>query len=411
MIGPARHRWPGRYFDGKTAARVETEVVLSAAGVDLCFADGSSLHWPYGEVRQTQGELDGEPARLEHGEEPAEAVVVDTPGFLDALHAYTLEVVAAGRDRSIGLWQMVGALAAAIFVGAGIYFWGAHALGDVAAAALPPTWEKRLGDAAVRQLAPQEDRCDDPVKTEAVESIVQRLAAARGESPYEYDLVLASGMLNAFAAPGGRIAVFDELIEMTDSPEELAAILAHEIEHVERRHSTRALFRDLTVSAIQAAVTGDLANGAFAMEGAATLATLAHHRDEELEADAEGLKLLRAAEIDPQGMITMFEKIADLEGAGAGSMSYLSTHPATRDRIERLRELIEENPGESRPIELDVHWARVKKPVSSRSSREPLCAATSNRYSTSTRPPRRRKFVTQRCSSSARSAATASPPG
>ena len=176
---------------------------------------------------------------------------------MDALHGYTLEVVAAGRDRSIGLWQMVGALAAAVFVGSGIYFWGAHAMGDLAAAALPPSWEKRLGDAAVRQIAPEEDRCDDPVKTEAVETIVRRLSAARGQSPYEYNVVLASGMMNAFAAPGGRVVVFDELIEMTESPEELAGVLAHEIEHVERRHSTRALFRDLTVNAIQAAVTGD----------------------------------------------------------------------------------------------------------------------------------------------------------
>jgi predicted Zn-dependent protease len=362
MIAPARHRWPGRYFDGETAARVETDVVISADGVELCFHDGSRVFWPYTGIRQTQGELEGEPARLEHGEEPAAAVVVDTPGFLDALHGYTLEVVAAGRDRSIGAGQVLAALAAAAFVGTGLYFWGAHALGDLAAAALPPSWEKRLGDAAVRQIAPEEDRCDDAVKAEAVESIVRRLAAAQGPSPYNYDLVLATGMLNAFAAPGGRMVVFDELIDITDSPEELAGVLAHEIEHVEHRHSTRALFRDLTVNAIQAAVTGDLANGAFAMDGAATLATLAHHRDEELEADAEGLKLLRKAEINPNGMLTMFEKIAEMEGDAPQAANYLSTHPATKDRIARLRELIKQTPGTVRPIELDVHWARVKAP-------------------------------------------------
>jgi predicted Zn-dependent protease len=362
MIAPARHRWPGRYFDGGTAARLEAEVVLSSGGVELLFHGGARLFWPYDEIRQTQGELHGEPARLERGPEPAATVVVDTPGFLDALHGYTLQIVAAGRDRSIGVGQALLALMAAALIGAGLYFWGAQALADVASAALPPSWEKRLGDAAIRQFAPEEDRCDDPVKTEAVEAIVQRLAAARPEHRYDYSLVIASGMINAFAAPGGRMAVFDELIEMTDSPEELAGVMAHEIEHVERRHSTRALFRDLTVNAIQAAVTGDLASGVFAMDGAATLATLAHHRDEELEADAEGLKLLRAAEIDPRGMITMFEKFAKLEGDSPAGISYLSTHPATKDRIERLRKLIEEKPGESRPIELGVHWARVKAP-------------------------------------------------
>ena len=71
---------------------------------------------------------------------------------------------------------------------------------------------------------------------------------------------------------------------------------------------------------------------------------------------------MRAADIDQEGMVSMFEKIADLEGDSGGGVNYLSTHPATRDRIERLRKLIEENPGKSRPIELDVHWARVKAP-------------------------------------------------
>ena len=362
MIAPMRHRWPGRYFDAATAARVEADVALSSDGIELVFQDGARAFWPYAEIRQTQGELEGEPTRLERGEEPAEAVVVDLPGFLEALHGYTLEVAAAGRDRSIGIGQVLAALAAAAFVGAGIYFWGAHALGDLAAAALPPSWEMRLGDAALRQFAPEEDRCDDAVKQEAIEAIVKRLSDARPSRIYDYDLVIASGMVNAFAAPGGRMAVFDELIAMTESPEELAGVMAHEIEHVERRHSTRALFRDLTVNAIQAAVTGDLASGVFAMDGAATLATLAHHRDEELEADAEGLKLLRAAHINPNGMVTMFEKFARLEGSAPAGVSYLSTHPATKDRIERLKKLIEENPGESKPIELDVHWARVKAP-------------------------------------------------
>ncbi|MEZ5367270.1 MAG: M48 family metallopeptidase [Bryobacterales bacterium] len=357
-----RHRWPGGYFDGRTAARVETEVSLSADGVELLFANGARTFWPYSQIRQTQGELEGEPTRLERGEEPAEAVVVDLPGFLEALHGYTLEVVAAGRDRSIGIGQILLALTAAALIGSGLYFWGAHALGDLFAAALPPSWEERLGDAAIRQFAPEEDRCDDEVKQQAVEAIVQRLADARTDRRYDYSLVIASGMVNAFAAPGGRMAVFDELIAMTDNPEELAGVMAHEIEHVERRHSTRALFRDLTVNAIQAAVTGDLASGVFAMDGAATLATLAHHRDEELEADAEGLKLLRDAHIDPNGMVTMFEKFAKLEGGASEGVSYLSTHPATKDRIARLKAMIQQDPGDPRPIELDVHWARVKAP-------------------------------------------------
>jgi predicted Zn-dependent protease len=291
-------------------------------------------------------------------------VVVVFSGFLESLLVFTLDGGAAGRDRSIGIGQILAALAVAGFVGSGIYFWGAHALGDLAAAALPPSWEERLGDAALRQFAPEEARCDDAVKQEAVEAIVKRLADAEPDHRYEYEVVVASGMVNAFAAPGGRMAVFDELIAMTESPEELAGVMAHEIEHVERRHSTRALFRDMTVNAIQAAVTGDLASGVFAMDGAATLATLAHHRDEELEADAEGLTLMRAAQIDPRGMVTMFEKFAKLEGDMPSGVSYLSTHPATKDRIERLKKLIEETPGPSRPIELDVHWARVKAPCS-----------------------------------------------
>ena len=71
---------------------------------------------------------------------------------------------------------------------------------------------------------------------------------------------------------------------------------------------------------------------------------------------------MRAAQIDPKGMVTMFEKFAELDGDAAETLGYLSTHPATKDRIARLKKLIAEAPGETRPIEIDVHWARVKAP-------------------------------------------------
>jgi predicted Zn-dependent protease len=202
-----------------------------------------------------------------------------------------------------------------------------------------------------------------------VDKLVIRLVAASPASPYAFQIAIVdSPGFNAFAAPGGQIVIHRKLLMSTETPEELAGVLAHEMQHVLQRHATKALIRDLSLAAIADAVFGDvIVIGAFAVQGARTLTTLHYSRESEEEADREGMRLLQTARINPAGMIRFFETLKAQTGE-AEPPAYLSTHPETDVRIARLKALAAElgrrgTDLKSVPIPLlaDVKWDEVKK--------------------------------------------------
>lgn len=170
----------------------------------------------------------------------------------------------------------------------------------------------------------------------AARAIVDRLVAP-GAS-YDYDLFVADdAAINAFALPGGVVVVNDGLIEATRTPAELAGVLAHEIQHVELRHGLQALVKQAGVAMIAIVVTGDI-GGNLASDLGGRLLGLKFSRDAESEADATGLDRLVAAQVDPAGMATFFELLAEKSDGG---VALLSTHPASDRRAEALRARIE----------------------------------------------------------------------
>jgi predicted Zn-dependent protease len=141
--------------------------------------------------------------------------------------------------------------------------------------------------------------------------------------------------INAFAAPGGVVVVYSGLIRAAGSAEELAGVLAHEVAHAELRHTLRGVIKSLGLRALVSLVTGDISGSVFA-DAATRLTELRFSRDAEREADAEGLRRLVAARIDPTGMIRFYEKLAAEQRLSPPPI--LSTHPATGERLESLRQ-------------------------------------------------------------------------
>src|SRR5260370_1392343 len=138
-----------------------------------------------------------------------------------------------------------------------------------------------------------------------------RLPARPPGAPYTFRVYIVDvPVFNAFAAPGGTGVVFRGLLERTDSPEQLAGVLAHELQHVVQRHSTRAIVQHTSSGLLIAALTGDVTGPlAYGLEAARVLGQLRYSRDAEEEADTEGLKMLLAARVDPAGMIAFFKAL------------------------------------------------------------------------------------------------------
>lgn len=172
---------------------------------------------------------------------------------------------------------------------------------------------------------------------EAATSIVAKLTQG---SKYRYEVhVSEDETLNAFAMPGGIVVVHTGLIAATKRPEELAGVLAHEVQHVELRHSIRGMVKDLGLRGLWALVTGDL-GGTLAGQAALEVTALKFSRDDESEADSLGFDALVRAGIDPSGMPAFFETMS--KEASEAPVEFISTHPLSEDRKQELEQRVAE---------------------------------------------------------------------
>lgn len=268
--------------------------------------------------------------------------------------------VASGPERRATqgwLWVTLGLLVGLpLLIAAAIIVYRAEII-DAAVSRIPVAQEKTLSEHLWRLQSSQirliEGREINPI----VETLGKRLIAAK-QSVYDYRwYVVDDRSVNAFAMPGGIVAVHRGLILKTASAEELAAVLAHEIEHVERRHSLRAMVQGLGISAVWLVLTGDLGAG-VAADAMRQLAGLHFSRMQESEADRGGVERLHAAGIDARGMASFFATLAAQQAELPKGLSLLSTHPASSQRAQDVNDLLKSAPPRA-PMEYD--WKSVKK--------------------------------------------------
>jgi Zn-dependent protease with chaperone function len=333
-------RWPGWYYDGRTARREPVTVMIGPGGIGLLGEDGRVRFWPFEELRQTQGAFAHEPVRLERGDDAPEALVVDDRAFLGALRAAAPHRSGRFRGRrQLGRQARLATAGTVAILGAALatYLWGVPALAAHLADNVPAAWEERIGEQAAAELTAGLGRCEDPALQRAIEQMAAALARAAGLSPDAFRFHVADdSLVNAFALPGGTIILFRGLIELAETPDELAGVLAHEMQHVALRHSTQALLRELPVRILIAGLAGDAPTLGQALHAAATLRSLHFSREAEREADRTAAAMLAAAGADPGALATFLTR---LEREDAGVPAYFSTHPPTRERVSALATL------------------------------------------------------------------------
>ncbi len=195
-----------------------------------------------------------------------------------------------------------------------------------------------------------------PELTSYVSQVGQKLAGvAERKLPYEF-VVLNNSVPNAWALPGGKIAVNRGLLYALQSETELAAVLGHEIVHAAARHGAKAQERGtlmqagLQVAQIGAAVGGVDANlASLVLQGAgagAQMIQLKYGRDQELEADKYGMKYMKVTGYDPWGAVTLQETFVRLFSEGEKNQDWMTglfaSHPPSAERVEQNKKTAEE---------------------------------------------------------------------
>ncbi len=207
----------------------------------------------------------------------------------------------------------------------------------------PRSWEETMGDKLFESLSLQYHFIHNDTLVKTIKEVAAPLLLQLKKDQVNVEFYfIKDPTINAFALPGGKIVIQSGLIEHAKSWEEVMGVLSHELAHVTRRHHVRGAMNNLGLFVVASALLGDVsAIAGTVINTGGQLASLSNSRSFEKEADETGLDYLIASHIDPQGMISFFttlqsESFSKLEGY----TSFLSTHPATEERIAYLKKSI-----------------------------------------------------------------------
>ncbi len=244
----------------------------------------------------------------------------------------------------------------AILVGYGLY--NSRVVTKYLASKVTLEQERKL--LSLIQQDKMDERCELSVsQTAALEKMVSRLFTSDPENRTKVRVaILDIDAVNAYTLPGGDIWIFKPLLQDVKSADELAGILAHEIEHVQGRHVTEAVIRATLFTGLLNALAGDV-SGILLVDPstAAQIFGLKLSREMEKEADTVALARLKAAQISPLGLKDFFERLGK-RFSTPKALSFLSTHPADEDRVRLFEgtEKIKTDP----PVLTEAEWTDLK---------------------------------------------------
>lgn len=384
--------YTARYADGKSA--VIQDVWAQFGGEAVYLVDNSGLElavWQYDDIRLIDRPVEGRPFRLQNlNQEMARLEVADHEA-LAILRRLAPDLEKTGA-RDPAQWRKAAMWAVALGLLFGGIWWGISSSAPLIAAMVPIEVEERIGKSTVEQVGMifggfkgvDELTCHSRDGLRALNRMTDQLTAV-DDSPYSFRVrVLDIPIPNAFAAPGGYIVIFRGLIDMAESPDEVAGVLAHEMGHVTHRHSMTHLIRSI---GLQTLIVPLITGGASAADVLSQMgqAALQASYTRELEADADrvAVELMNEAGLKATGFTELLQRIEEKYGAtpdrgetdtgqdddgSTASDSFsipdmLATHPSTPDRAKMVRDLA--SPGGDAGLN-DKQWEALQAICESR---------------------------------------------
>jgi beta-barrel assembly-enhancing protease len=236
-----------------------------------------------------------------------------------------------------------------------VAWWQSEAITGWLAGRVSLETEVGIGERALAQLELEHELTQEGVAAKTIADIGGRLTKG---SRYEYRWYVSDDEeVNAYALPGGIVVINKGMIEEAGNAEELAGVLAHEVQHVEHRHTLQQMIGSAGWAAVLAVVLGDVS--AITAIIVHQLGNLRNSRKLEAEADTGGMKALANAGIPLDGMAQLFRRLQkEQEKRGGEGPALLSSHPATEERIADLEQLARTLKCDCRALNID--WSSVQ---------------------------------------------------
>jgi Zn-dependent protease with chaperone function len=343
------------YFDGRTNRKHHVTLRIAGA-IEIVEQDSILDIWPFGEVRRADGPPDvlrigcvaALPlARLEVSDDATKAAILAQCAAIDA--------TAPGRSNTLRIifWSL-----AAVCSIVGLAMYGIPYVADRLAPLVPYAFEKRMGDAADGQIRAVlgGQICTNAEGQAAFTAMVEKIKQA-GELEEPLDAhVLSSDTANAMALPGGRVYLLNGLLQKANSPDEVAAVIAHELGHVKHRDNVRRVIQTGGTSFLFGLLFGDVTGAGAVIFVSRELIDASHSREAERGADGFAIDVMHKLGRSPQPMGEFLLRITGEQRKSP--MSIFASHPLSEDRLETMKKANRPNTGPA--ILSDAQWRALK---------------------------------------------------
>jgi len=198
--------------------------------------------------------------------------------------------------------------------------------------------EEKLGELFWEIFLKSEREVKNPFIVNSVDSIVTKICSKNKISRWLIKIhLIYKEDINAFALPNGHLVVYSGLILNSENPEELSGIISHEIAHIQLNHVMKKLIKEIGLTMLISMTTGN-GGSEIIKETAKMLSSSAFDRSLEKEADMKAVEYLINSKVNPEPFANFLYKLSDLEDSTTKYLSWLRTHPDSKERAEYIIE-------------------------------------------------------------------------
>jgi predicted Zn-dependent protease len=220
--------------------------------------------------------------------------------------------------------------------------------------------EEKLGRKIIEYLKNTNETVDNDSVKKIIEQVKNRICIANKIDTNKITIyIFRNTEVNAFALPGNNMVVYTGIIQFSNKPEELAAVMAHEMAHIENKHLMKKLSKEIGIGVLAALASGNSGSGIIE-EVVRVISSTAFDRDMEREADNTAVNYLAKSNIDPENLATLMLRLANKTDVPE-NIEWISTHPKSKERASEILKLRKTKKFTVKPLLNDSIWSECKQ--------------------------------------------------
>ena len=221
--------------------------------------------------------------------------------------------------------------------------------------------EEKLSELFWEFFKKNEKEITDQFVTNTIDSLLTKLCVCNNINRSQIKIhLLDKNEVNAFALPNGRIVIYSDLILAAENQEELSGVISHELAHIELNHVMKKLMKEIGLNVLISMITGGSGTDAIG-EAAKLLSSTAFDRSMEREADIKAVDYLIKANINPEPFAHFLYKLSDSESDAMKYLSWISTHPDSKERAKDIIEYSVNKAKGAEPVLSQGTWVMLKE--------------------------------------------------